>query len=50
MSRPERIEAGWWNDEDSSRDYYIAATDAGARWWLYKDVATNQWFLQGLWA
>jgi len=50
MSRPERIEAGWWNDEDSSRDYYIAATDAGARWWLYRDVATNQWFLQGLWA
>jgi protein ImuB len=50
LGTPERIEAGWWNHEDSSRDYYIARTSEGARWWLYRDLATQQWFLQGLWA
>ena len=50
LGTPERIEAGWWNHEDSSRDYYLARTAEGARWWLYRDLATQQWFLQGLWA
>lgn len=46
---PERIEAGWWAGEDSSRDYYLARTPEGARWWLYKDIRTQRWYLQGLW-
>ncbi|MEJ1962941.1 MAG: DNA polymerase Y family protein [Gammaproteobacteria bacterium] len=46
---PERIEAGWWSGEDSSRDYYLARTPEGARWWLYKDARTQRWFLQGIW-
>ena len=50
LGMPERIEAGWWNHEDCSRDYYLARTAEGARWWLYRDIATQQWFLQGLWA
>ena len=50
LGTPERIEAGWWNHEDASRDYYLARTAEGARWWLYRDLATQQWFLQGLWA
>ena len=50
LGTPERIEAGWWNHEDSSRDYYLARTAEGARWWLYREAATQQWFLQGLWA
>jgi protein ImuB len=50
LGTPERIEAGWWNDEDSSRDYYIAQTAEGSRWWLYREAATARWFLQGIWA
>ena len=50
LGTPERIEAGWWEGEDSSRDYYLARTEEGARWWLYRDASTNRWYLQGLWA
>jgi protein ImuB len=50
LGKPERIEAGWWTGEDSSRDYYIAQTSEGSRWWLYREAATSRWFLQGIWA
>ena len=50
LGTPERIEAGWWSGEDSSRDYYIAQTAEGSRWWLYREAATARWFLQGIWA
>lgn len=46
--KPERIECGWWH-EDARRDYYIAETAEGARWWLYRDLDSAQWYLQGLW-
>ena len=49
LGTPERIEAGWWQQRDCSRDYYVARTAEGARWWLYREAATQQWFLQGLW-
>ena len=50
LGTPERIEAGWWTGQDSSRDYYLARTDEGAYWWLFRDAGTNRWYLQGLWA
>jgi protein ImuB len=50
LGTPERIEAGWWAGEDSSRDYYLARSPEGARWWLFREAATNCWYLQGLWA
>jgi protein ImuB len=50
LGRPERIEAGWWSGTDTSRDYYLAISPEGARWWLYKDVGSDQWYLHGLWA
>jgi protein ImuB len=50
LGKPERIEAGWWTGEDSSRDYYIAQTAEGSRWWLYREAASARWFLQGIWA
>ena len=50
LGTPERIEAGWWSGEDASRDYYLAVSAEGARWWLYREVGTDRWFLQGLWA
>ncbi|MEA3176684.1 MAG: protein ImuB [Gammaproteobacteria bacterium] len=50
LGTPERIEAGWWTGQDSSRDYYLARTDEGAHWWLFREAGTNRWYLQGLWA
>lgn len=50
IGRPERIEAGWWSGADTSRDYYLAISPEGARWWLYKEVGADEWYLHGLWA
>lgn len=50
LGTPERIEAGWWSGVDVSRDYYLARTDSGARWWLFREAGTDRWYLQGLWA
>lgn len=50
LGAPERIEAGWWTGQDSSRDYYLARTEEGAHWWLFREVGTQRWYLQGLWA
>jgi protein ImuB len=50
LGRPERIEAGWWSGADTRRDYYLAISPEGGRWWLYKDVDRDQWYLHGLWA
>jgi protein ImuB len=50
LGRPERIEAGWWSGEDTRRDYYLATSSEGARWWLYREVGQDQWYLHGLWA
>ena len=45
----ERVESGWWDGNDVSRDYYVAEA-AGMRLWVYRDRAKDAWFLQGLWA
>jgi protein ImuB len=50
FGRPERIESGWWSGVDTTRDYYRAISDEGARLWLYREVGSDQWFLHGLWA
>lgn len=50
LGTPERIESGWWDGTDARRDYYIAETAEGARWWLYRDADSRQWYLHGLWA
>lgn len=49
LGKPERIECNWWSD-DTQRDYYIAETTEGSRWWLYRDIQSSQWYLHGLWA
>lgn len=50
IGKPERIEGGWWQGDDVSRDYYVADSPDGSRLWLYKDLTTGHWHLQGLWA
>jgi protein ImuB len=44
---PERIEAGWWRGRDVHRDYYIAATDLGPRFWLFRCQQDGLWFMHG---
>ena len=44
----ERIEQGWWADNDIRRDYYCIENDKGVRNWIFQDCRTKQWFLHGL--
>lgn len=45
---PERIESGWWKGPSKRRDYYRIETNHGQRFWIFRDIATGQWFLHGL--
>ena len=44
---PERIETGWWDGDDVSRDYFLAETSAGERLWIFRDRRRQSWFLHG---
>jgi protein ImuB len=50
VSGPERIEGGWWDGLDATRDYYVAESGGGARLWVYRERGNGHWFLQGLWS
>ena len=48
---PERIEAGWWNDQIAARDYYVAQGTDAACFWIYLERTRDaRWFLHGLYA
>jgi len=47
---PERIESGWWDGKDVTRDYYIARQARGARWWVFQQRQTQCWYLHGMFA
>ncbi|HEY1786041.1 MAG TPA: DNA polymerase Y family protein [Pirellulales bacterium] len=44
---PERIETGWWRTRLVRRDYYRVETAAAERYWLFRCLSENRWFLQG---
>ena len=44
---PERIETAWWNGPTVRRDYWRIETEAGMHFWIYFDLRSDQWFLQG---
>ena len=44
---PERIASGWWEHQHITRDYYIARTEQGRYYWLFK-TPERQWFLHGV--
>ena len=48
VSGPERIESGWWDEQDVARDYYMAKNGRGQRLWIFHDHRTRSWFLHGL--
>lgn len=47
---PERIEAGWWREDeaDQCRDYFRVELADGNCLWLFWDAATGDWFLHGV--
>ncbi len=45
---PERIETGWWRGESCRRDYYRVETEEGSRWWLFRRLQDQCWFLHGV--
>jgi protein ImuB len=49
---PERIEMEWWRHQtpQPARDYFRVEDDEGRRYWLYRNTATPQWFLHGVFA
>ncbi|HVY67175.1 MAG TPA: DNA polymerase Y family protein [Gammaproteobacteria bacterium] len=47
-SGPERIESGWWDEQDIARDYYIAISSHGQRLWVFRDRRSRVWHLHGL--
>lgn len=44
---PERIEGQWWANT-TARDYYIARREDGLRVWVYRDISSGDWFVQGI--
>ncbi len=47
---PERIESGWWDGADVSRDYYLASTGHGVLAWVFRerDAIDVRWYVHGL--
>lgn len=49
LKGPERIEAGWWDDQLAARDYYIAQGSDSACYWIYLErVPNGRWYLHGM--
>ena len=51
LAGPERIESGWWDGNDVTRDYFVARNAAGARFWVFRERSgSKQWFIHGVFA
>jgi len=50
LAGPERIESGWWDDDDIARDYFVARTPAESLVWVYRERRSGGWYLHGLFA
>lgn len=50
LSPVERIDLGWWQGQNSTRDYHLAQDDRKRLCWVFHtDDAPNHWYLHGLW-
>ncbi len=47
---PERIESGWWDGRDVTRDYFLAGNAQGASFWVFQELRRREWFLHGIFA
>jgi protein ImuB len=46
---PERIVSNWWK-EKIARDYYLAVRHDNFRVWIFHDLYTKKWYVQGVFA
>jgi len=56
---PERVEAGWWDNQTVTRDYFVAQNAESSCYWIYLErtlaltpglTYEPRWFLHGLYA
>lgn len=47
LAGPERIHGLWWHTP-TARDYFLAQRQDWVRLWVYQDLHTQQWFVQGV--
>ena len=50
LAGPERIESGWWDNDDIARDYFVARTQSESLVWVYRERRGGGWYLHGLFA
>ena len=51
LAGPERIEAGWWDGAEVSRDYYVAMNANGETYWIFREHRGQQgWYMHGVFA
>jgi protein ImuB len=55
LAGPERIESGWWDEDDQRRDYYVIETNLGQRAWAFVETGMPAdrrapWMLHGWFA
>ena len=49
VAGPERIESGWWDGHEVSRDYYVASNPNGETYWIYREHHDpNAWYMHGV--
>lgn len=49
LEGPERIESGWWDQDDAARDYYVARDKRGSLLWIFRECEEpRRWFLHGV--
>jgi len=44
---PERIQGNWWS-KPIARDYFLARRSDHLRLWIYRDLHSQQWYVQGI--
>ena len=49
VAGPERIEAGWWDGDEVSRDYYVASNPHGETYWVFREHRDpDAWYVHGV--
>jgi protein ImuB len=51
VAGPERIESGWWDGDEVTRDYYVARNPHGETYWVYREHRDpGAWYVHGVFA
>ena len=50
LQGPERIDGYWWQHRRHARDYYIARGAHGSLYWVFQDLASEDWYLHGVYS